>query len=301
MNGPEVSQAPRDLGRLAFPHEPGVDVHEVHAPGVQACKQERGHHARIHSARNEENHVPLSDLILQSLLLPREKHFDAPFRASLADVHREGLEDLLAMLAVARLGVELHAPHATGLIDKGRGKPVLRLPDDAETRGSFRDRVPVTHPRHEGVPGNAREELRLFLQQYAGPAVLLAAEGGHGPAVIRAHALEAIADPQHGEAFFIDALVRARGAFLIHGERGTREDDAADVAEIDAGERRVTGHDPAEYAELPNPASDELRALASKVENQDSVHQTASSFRIRKHTWAYFSAKDLACSAAAPR
>ena len=181
----------------------------------------------------------------------------------------KALRDLLAMLAVARLGVELHAPHATGLIDKGSGKPVLRLPDDAETRGSFRDRVPVTHPRHEGVPGNAREELRLFLQQYAGPAVLLAAEGGHGPAVIRAHALEAIANPQHGEAFFIDALVRARGAFLIHGERGTREDDAADVAEIDARERRVTGHDPAEYAELPNPASDELRALASKVENQD--------------------------------
>src|SRR5215469_14103133 len=83
------------------------------------------------------------------------------------------------------------------------------------------------------------------------------------------HELQAIADPEHGQAQIEDAQVGIRSILVIDRGRAAGENDADRVVLLDVFDLCLTGKNNRKNILLADSAGDELGILRPEVENYD--------------------------------
>ncbi len=164
---------------------------------------------RIDPARKRTDRASLSDLLFHLRHGRVDKMLRCPGRLRSTNVQREVAQDVPAKRRVVHLGMKLHRPHLPRRVFDGRDS-VRSFRGQPEPRRQFFGRVAVRHPDREQL-GQSLKKLRVgFLDLHLGMAVLAFRGGAHLAAKRIDHELQSVADAEHGDAQFEDALVGVR-------------------------------------------------------------------------------------------
>ena len=180
------------------------------------------------------------------------------------DPGHEVAQDVLAARRVDDLGVELDAVQVPLRGGEARRRASSR---SGRWRGSPPGRRVIESPWliqtgcSRSMPVN-RPSSRVICT-VAGPYSRLAGRQDVA-AQLEGHQLGAVADPEHGQAAAPDRGVGLGGALVVDRHRAAGQDDRADAAPLQLGERRVVGQELGVDVELADPARDQLGELASR-------------------------------------
>ena len=103
-------------------------------------------HARIHTARQTENHTVVAQLRSQFSDGSVNKRRCAPLLATAANINHEIAKQLSALQAVEHFGVELHSPHRVGGAGVGGIFHISGRGNHLAVGRNSRDGVAVAHP-----------------------------------------------------------------------------------------------------------------------------------------------------------
>ena len=253
---------------LVLAHQPGVheDAGELPADGLV---EEQGGHARIHAAREAQDHRALADLFLDVLDLLLDELSGVPVELHPADVE-EIQEDLVPVGRVRDLRMELDAEAALGQILHGGHGHARRIRRDEVALGGLLDMVAVAHPDHQ-LPLQALEDDAVRVRHPDGGLPVFALGGAvELSAQIPGQELLAVADPQDGHAQLEDGRIQVRGPGFQDGIGPAGEDHAAEVGARDVLGLGLRSVDQAERTQLPQPPRDEPRVLGTEIQDGDA-------------------------------
>ncbi len=235
------------------------------------AQQDRGDRG-IHASREGADHGAGRSLPADRihLLLPEPRH--RPVGLHLADAEQEVLEDLGPVGRMTDLRMELDRPHAAPRVLEAREGRRRGRGNHAESLRRRNHRVPVVHP--DGLlRSQAVEELRVDGQRRDGAAVLAPLVGDLAACRLR-EPLHAVAETEHRNAEGRRISRRTGGALLVHALRPAGEDDPRRVVPADLLGRRAGREHDREDARVAHAARDQLRVLATEIEDDDRACRT---------------------------
>ena len=225
---------------------------------------------RVHAAGERAEHPSLGRERTQALDRRVDEGRGRPVRLHLADLKEEVREHFGATLRMHHLGMELYAEEPMGGIAKGLDRSVGAPREQRPAVGQALHAVPVRHPDGRLLAGGeAVEQVARIEHRDRGPSVLAAiglADVGPGFAVQNAHA---VTDAEDRDAEFEDPRGEFRRAGHVDARRTAGEDDPRGLAIGDGLDRGRAWEDLAVHAGLAHAARDQLRVLASEVEDDD--------------------------------
>ena len=177
-------------------------------------------------------------------------------------------EHPLAELGVLHLWVPLHAVELALVAGEGGDRSGCAGGQHLETGGSFRHGVAVAHPGGLLRRGAGEQGSSIAGERDRRRAVFAQAGLRDLTAELHRHQLEAVANAEHWNAEFQDAVVERRRTRLVDARRPTAEHDAdrVQLGDLRRGDR--VRHDLGVYARLANPAGDQLGVLRAKIDDE---------------------------------
>ena len=270
------------LSALVLAHQPVVDEHAGQPVADRAVHEQR-RHARVDPARQAADGPPVPHLGADPLDLLLDHRGRAPGALAAAHVGQEVGQDLLPVRRVDHLGVELDAVEpALHRLERrhrrGRGGG-----QRAEAGRRREYRVAVGHPA--GLLGRRARQQPSGLRHRQLRAAELADLGALDPPAQRERQqLHPVTDAEHRHAQVEQLRVERRRAVLVHRGRPAGQDHALGPAAPDLLEPDVMREQLGEHPALAHPARDQLRVLASEVEDDDLfASQLAASVRTGPH------------------
>ena len=190
------------------------------------------------------------------------------------------------MLGVAHFGMKLDPVEAPLRIFDRRDRGRRRRAGHAEARRGLDHGVAVAHP--DGLlrlePGEelgVRREVRGRT-----PELAASVRAFHLSAERVRHPLHAVAEAQNGDSERARVRPRHRRSLFVDALRSAREDDPGRVPPPDAFFRLVGWEDDGEDAGFADPPRDQLRVLATEVEDDDGAAAGAHASPMRISTAA---------------
>ena len=189
------------------------------------------------------------------------------------------------------LGVELHAIIGLRGSRNGRDGSIVRPCDHTETLRQCCEVITMAHPHHRALR-NAIEEWRVFVRTKLRTAELALFAWFYGASEGMHHRLQTVTDAEDRNGFIRPGLpqikehdIELRSTVVIHGARPAGQDQPSRLHSRHLGYRKCTRMDLAVHACLAHTPSDQLRGLATIVEDDNELmaHQGYRVFRI-----AYF-------------
>ncbi len=211
------------LLRLVQAQQPVVDedAGELLADGAM---DQRRRHRRIDAAREAEDDLLVSDLLLDFFYRLGNIIRHVPVGAATADAVHEALQQLRALARMRDLGMELHAVEAALLIRHRRDRAGVGGSHQLEPRRQLRDLVAVAHPDLEHAVAFRRAQVLDVFQQPGvaarpdfGVAELAHASRLDPAAELLGHGLHPVADAQHRHAQVEHRRRRLAGGFVVGG------------------------------------------------------------------------------------
>src|SRR6267143_2721766 len=257
-----------DLLGLPFAEQAVVDEDalELRADGPV---QEQGDNGAVHPAGEGADDALLPPPVADAgrRVLDDRAHTEAEADPALLE---ERLIQLPAAGSVGHLGMELDGVQPLLRVgDRAEGR-VLAAPDDAEAARGGGHLVPVAHPDVEVLARAHLAEGPHRLNHLDARVSVLAVRGAvDGAAEQLGHELQAVADPEYGDAHLEHRAVDERGAGLLDAEGAAGEDDPARPEGADLLDGHRTGVDLAVDVELADAPGDELRVLRPEIEDED--------------------------------
>ena len=230
--------------------------------------KQRGRHGAVHTAGKAQQHGFLAHALPDqlNLLLRVAAHF--PIACTAADVKKEAFDNLHPVFRVGHFGMELHAVKLLFRVRHGRDGAGIRAGDDAEPFGDLHHLVGMAHPAGVFFPHILEQRFFPAHPDIDQPVFPL---GGRGDPAAQgvAHPLHAVANAQHRNTRFKNALGAAGRVFIQHAGRAAAEDDALGGQRLNLLQAGRIGQHLRINVRLAHPARDQLGILPAKIQNND--------------------------------
>src|SRR3954452_15595430 len=262
--------------------EPQQAVIDEHAGELIADSlvNQHGGHPSIDAAPQAADHLALADLLADFLdrLFAEGAHGPVPGEA--CDLAHEIADQFGAIRRVHHFGVEHQAVISALLILDHRKRRVGADARDDEAGWHPRDAVAIAHPdRMTFAHGPGRvEQPACGLDLDIGAAELAVMATFDIAHKLGRHGHLAVANPEHRNAGIEDRLRGARRALFVHGFWTAREDNRLRLHLRKRRFRLLERDDLGIHALLAYPARNQLRHLATEVDDQNLVMR-------RGHRW----------------
>ncbi len=256
---------------LRLPVAQNAVVHEdAGQPGADGAVEEDGGHGGIHAAAQAEDDPAVAHLLPDLRDGVPGEGFHRPVLFAATDDKEEVAEDLPPLRGVDHLRVELEAVETPPRVLGGGDGGVGRGGGGAETGGEPADGVAVAHPAPGGLfhPG---QDVAGVQDIEFGEAVFPLGGGDDLAPQGVDHELEAVADPEDGDAQGEDAGVHPGAVLLVDARRPPGEDDPLGMHIPDDGQGDVRRFDLAIDVVFPDPPGDELVVLGTEVDDEDQA------------------------------
>ena len=258
-----------DQGPFLFPKEAVVDEDAgqliTDRPLQKSC-----HHAAVHAAGEAADHPVVSHLLSDPIALGVEKLAHSPVAGAAADAEQEVAENVHAVRRVGDFGMELNAPDRAFTMPDRREGTGLRGGDRLEPLGQSGDLVAVTHPDRCSF-GNSGEEALVVENLQLSPSVLSVRCILHLAAQHLAGQLHSVTDTEHRNAEFENPRIAFGRARCTDTRRPSGQNDPSRVQTPNRLDVGIRCHQQTEGAKFTHSSGDQLRVLASEVENRNGL------------------------------
>src|ERR1051326_2577597 len=144
--GAEGLKQALDVGGLAVPHQPSVDVNPIDALRTERPQAQRGGDRRIDSAADEEENIAVCGDAADLLLESADAVLGVPIALAAADAEQKVREDLAALTRMGDFGMKLHRDNRALAMGHGRDVDGLTGSQHFEAVGDGLDQVAMVHP-----------------------------------------------------------------------------------------------------------------------------------------------------------
>ena len=252
--------------RLALAHQSCIDIQPPDPLRTQRPQAQRESDRRIHTARDEEEHIPAARHAPDLFLDPFGLIARVPVLFAARDVEQKIGQKLPSALGMHDFRVELHTVKPAFTVSDGGHRAGLGLPVQFEACRHRGHRVAMAHP--DLLPTrDAPEQRRIAHSFEPGQAVFAVVARPYFPAQMERQQLLPVADPQHRRAEREDLRVNLRTALFIDARRTPGYDDRPHTAQGGGG--RVARPDLGIHAEFADLSRDQVAILAAGVEHDN--------------------------------
>ena len=254
-----------DLVALVFAHQAVVDEDAMYLTGDGLREQHRADRA-VHAAGQRQQHMRAADLLAHGLDQLLLEILQVVVARSAADLIEEVADDLRAVRRGFDLGVELHGVD----LPRRAGHRCVRAGGCVRHGGkALREHSDLIGVAHQAdlLGGKALEQRAGRVDLHRCLAVFARRARRDRPAEAPRRQLRTIADAEHRDAKFEDALVTVRRVVEIDTVRPAGQNDADGVQRLDLLGGQIAGLDDRINAALADAPRDQLLVLSSEIED----------------------------------
>ena len=261
------------LLRFAEAHHAVIHMQAENLFRSEHAVQEHECYGGINTARHEQEHLAVLDLVLDSLRDERQVALHVPGLLRAREVD-EVFEQLHAELAVRDFGVELDAENlAFGLVaveGDGGNFAVLGAGHDLVALGELGDLVAVAHPHRGGLREVLQNRALFVAHDEVGNAVFLDLARFNMTAQLLGDELVTVADAELRHREVQNFGIVFRGVGRVHATRAATVDDSLHAFELADGSGG--GVDFGKHAQAAHAVRDQVGVLPAKVQNGNRIN-----------------------------